>query len=531
MTCPSTELLSRWVDRSLDPHEAAVVGRHAGSCAACRRKADELRAVGAWIVSAVEPGPACLSADDMAVVIEGARMPSHVRSCPRCAAELRALRNIERKVTHRTKRPAAPLTAWAAAAAIFIAVGILLLLANRQERTKLKDQVVRTAPQKQPVVIPATPVPDALRVKPEPLPIEPPPVLSIPQPPPLAPPLVSVPVAPPVVVPATPEPEKREPARVMHPTLVEPARLPAAINIHSGSLLSNADGRWVKPLRIEEGMTLRAEGRTQFDFAQARITVEGASRFLVAKEEFSLAEGAMSAEVGVGSRLALVLDEQRIVPQTINARVLFCAKPDRIVVEEGSAKWKDMVLHEGVEHAVRKDRIEPQKRRTLPAAARARETLTWRMDLSNANAVRRLFFQGRLETGVEGKLLVSEPLKDNSVFHAQASLSNGGEEQPLYTVKPNTAIRFHYFVTQPGVFELVTWNATKGENFNKPLEPVVRQWTTMTVYVRDIPVNGGGKKVTCDVGDRYVNFGWFVGKPGMPSEVQIDRFEILEVER
>jgi len=531
MTCPNAELLSRWADGSLDPREAVAVELHAETCAPCRRKAEELRAVGAWIVSAAEPGPACLSADDMAAVIEGGRVPFHVRACPRCAAEFRSLRNIERKATLRTPKPAAPVTAWVAAALIFVAVGILLVLANRQERTPLKDEVVRVIPEKPPVVIPTPHEPEAVRVKPEPIPVEPAPKPAIPPTPPAPPPVAPAPVAPPVVVQAPTETPKPEPPRVVRPTLVEPARAAAALNVHSGGLLSNADGKWVKPQRIEEGMTLRADGRTQFDFAQARITLDGASRFSVSKDEISLTEGAMSAEVGAGSKLTLVLDEQRIVPQAFNARVLFCAKPDRFVVEEGSAKWKDTVLHEGVEHSVKKDRLEAQKRRTLAAAARPREALTWKLDLGNANALRRSFLQGRLEAGPEGRMLVSEPLKDNAVFYGEASCSNGGEEQPLYTVKPNTAIRFRYFVTQPGVFELVTWNVTKGENFNKPLEAVVRQWTTMTVYVRDIPVNGGGKKVTCDTGDRYTNFGWFVGRPGMPSEVQIDRFEILEIER
>jgi hypothetical protein len=530
MTCPNAELLSRWADGSLDPREAVAVELHAETCAPCRRKAEELRAVGAWIVSAAEPGPACLSADDMAAVIEGSRVPPHVRTCPRCAAELRSLRNVERKVTLRSPRPASPVTAWVAAAAVFIAVGILLVLANRQERAPLKDEVVRAVPPMEPTVIPPPQQPEIVRVRPEP-PSDPIRTPSIPPSLPVQAPVPPPPVVPPVVVQAPTEPEKPEPPRVVRPTLVEPARLPASLNVHSGSLLSNADGKWVKPLRFDEGMTLRAEGRTQLDFAQARITLDGASRFSVSKDEFSLVEGAMSAEVGAGSKLTLVLEEQRIVPQAFNARVIFCAKPDRFVVEEGSAKWKDAVLHEGVEHTVKKDRVEAQKRRTLPAAARERETQTWRMDLSNANAVRRLSYLGRLETGLEGKMLASEPLKDNAVFHAQVSLNNGGEEQPLYTVKSNTAIRFRYYVTQPGVFELVTWNATKGENFNKPLEPVVGRWTTMTVYVRDIPVNGGGKKVTCDTGDRYTNFGWFVGRPGMPSEVQIDRFEILEIER
>src|SRR4051812_30001240 len=119
MMCPQSEVLSQWADGSLDARAAHEVSRHAESCPACRRKAEELRAVGRWISAAREPGSACLSADDMAAVLEGGRVPSHVRTCPRCAAEFRALRGSERKGTRRRKNPAPqPATAWVAAAAI-----------------------------------------------------------------------------------------------------------------------------------------------------------------------------------------------------------------------------------------------------------------------------------------------------------------------------------------------------------------------------------------------------------------------------
>src|SRR5436190_21750880 len=111
MTCPKQEVLSQWADGSLDPRESLVVGRHAETCAACRSKAGELRAVGAWIATAAVPGPSCLSADDMAAVLEGGRVPSHVRTCPRCAPEFRSLRSSERKATRRREKPQAPVTA------------------------------------------------------------------------------------------------------------------------------------------------------------------------------------------------------------------------------------------------------------------------------------------------------------------------------------------------------------------------------------------------------------------------------------
>src|SRR5688572_8773765 len=141
MTCPKPEVLSQWADGSLDPRESLVVGRHAETCAACRAKAGELQAVGAWVATAAVPGPSCLSIDDMAAVLEGGRVPSHVRPCPRCASEFRPLRPRDRKATRRRQKPPAPVTAWAAAAAIFMAVGVLFVVATRETPTPEAPEV------------------------------------------------------------------------------------------------------------------------------------------------------------------------------------------------------------------------------------------------------------------------------------------------------------------------------------------------------------------------------------------------------
>jgi hypothetical protein len=127
-------------------------------------------------------------------------------------------------------------------------------------------------------------------------------------------------------------------------------------------------------------------------------------------------------------------------------------------------------------------------------------------------------------------MLASESM-GGGAYYAHLTYNNGGEAAPVFTVKPTTAIRFRYFLREPGHLELVMWNGTKAENFNKVLEPVLRQWTTVTVYAKDVPANKGGKPVTCEVGDKYTSVGLFVGLAGMPSEVYIDRLEILEIDR
>jgi hypothetical protein len=361
-------------------------------------------------------------------------------------------------------------------------------------------------------------------------------------------PLRANPLAPRTPVDTTPDtvaktPEA-QPAKPATPTQTQPAIQPgtpaapaepralAALNIRTGGLSSLSDGKWVKATRIEEGMALRAEGRTQLEFAQARITLDPASKFSVAKEDFSLSDGGMVAEVATNSKFALVLDDQKIVPQTLNGRVMFLAKPDRILVEEGSARTKDALLVEGVEHTVKKGRIEAQKRRTFAAAPRLRETPPlWSMKLGNENLVRGNI-AGHIERDTQGvKYLVSDTAKNPAIFFGQASYFSTGDEPPIFVVKPNTAVRFRYYLTQPGALEFVMKNITKDENFNLPLEPVVRQWTTVTVYAKDVPANRGGKNVTCEVGDKYLGVTWFVGKPGVPAQVYIDRFEILEIDR
>ena len=531
MTCPKPEVLSQWADGSLNPHEALVVGRHAETCAACRSKASELRAVGAWIRSASDPGPSCLSADDMAAVLEGGRVPAHVRTCPRCASEFRSLRQTERKATRRRQKPPAPMTAWAAAAAIFIALGLLLVVATQQ--TPKPEQTAFRPPSKPPVAEPRVEVtPPAPPVKKsEPLVVPQPPttVERKPEPPPQ-----------PKTPERTPEPETKTivqetptPAApktpLRPPEVVEPAKAPVALNVRAGGLSSLADGKWVKATKIEDGMALRADGRTQIDFAQAKITLDASSRFTVSKDDFTLSDGAMSAEVSAGSKLVLVLEDQRFVPQSVS-RVIFCARADRVVVEEGAMKSKDGFLQEGVEHLVKKDGIKAQGRRTLAAAARSKESKPlFSMNLKNEVTVRNNI-NGRIEQGTEGKYLASVPTGGN-FFYGVASYFSAGDEPVLFVAKPNIAIRFRFYMTQPGSLEFVMKNLTKDENFNKPLEPVLRQWTTVTLFARDILANTGGKKVVYETGDLYRGVTWFVGKPGVPSEVYIDRFEILEIDR
>src|SRR5260221_11871327 len=145
MMCPKAEVLNQWVDGLLDARESAAVARHAETCAACAAKAQDLRAVGNWISSAAVPGPACLSVDDMASALEPGRVPRPVRPCPRCAAEFRALKPEKetKRATRRRERPETPARAWAVAAAVFVAVGILLAIAAGQSSSPKPEWAYR----------------------------------------------------------------------------------------------------------------------------------------------------------------------------------------------------------------------------------------------------------------------------------------------------------------------------------------------------------------------------------------------------
>jgi hypothetical protein len=525
MNCLDGEILSRWADRSLEPREASAVETHRAACAACRATSDALRAAVDALESLAEPGPACLDAEAMARVVDGAPVPVHVRLCPRCAAELLALRPAAKKAaTRRRVRSRASWVPWAAAAGVLVATGLLALVLRNGPPPEI---LVKIPEAKR--FLPPPPPPPPPAEEPPAIPVERPANLPLP-----LPPAPSKPVEPAPAVPAPPSPKADPgPAAPEAPraTVAEAPRTVIAFQVRSGSVSAQMDGRWARPALVEEGMTLRAEGRTQLEFAQARLTLEGNSRFSLAEEALTLVDGGLSAEIAQGSKLTLKVGDERIVPVTAVSRVLLCLRPERIVVDEGVARWRDLNLAGGVEHRLVKGRFEPVRRRSLPAAARPRETLTWRMDLTQAAAVRKAVQQGRVETVPEGRLLVSAPLPADTHFRAQAAYTNGGEEKPLFTVKPGTHLRFRYYLTDEASLELVMWNLTKSENFNLPFPAVSRQWTTVTIPVRDVPPNRGGKSAPCEVGDHYSSVGWFVGKGGAPAEVFLDLVEIVEIDR
>jgi len=279
---------------------------------------------------------------------------------------------------------------------------------------------------------------------------------------------------------------------------------------------------------VLEGMALRAEGRTRIEFAGAQVTLDGATRFSLAKSELALVDGGVSVEAPRGSKFLLLLGATTIVPATAHGRVLMVAREDRVVVDEGSARAGGAVLGEGQEHELKAGRLVVRKR-SLPVAARPRERSTWVLDVQDPNATRQRLDNGKLVMLPTGRAIQSQP-RASEYFYADIQYFAGGEAV-TFTVKPTTAVRFRYFMKDGGAIHFQIRNKTKDENFNVAVDGVAGVWTTATIPVFDIPVNTGGRKVTCEVGDQYGRFTWSVGKPGEAAEILIDHFEVLEIEK
>lgn len=530
MSCVEPEVLSRWVDGSLGRAEARSVARHVLLCAPCRAKADELRGAAEWIARATEPGSACLSAEEIASVLDGAEAPPHAATCPRCAAEIAAFRPPKRATRRLTiRRGEGAGAAWfAAAAAVALAViGLVFLAQQRPSPNVVRAPEPAPAPElpPEPPVRPSPPI-EIPRPLDLPVPVQPPPD-PVPAPKPPAP----APVKPePKVEPPVPAPKPPEPLPAPKPTIADaPARKALALAVRSGAVSALAEGKWAPVARVEEGMPLRAEGRTSIDFAKARLTFDGASRFTLGKDEVALSEGALSLDVPQGSALSLVIGPCRVVPRASAGRVLLSARPDRVVVDEGGARWKEIVLHQGEEHHLKTGKLEPQKRRSLPAALRPRETPAWKPNFKDAAVRTRI--RGRIDALPEGIQVVSVPLEGNPYFAAQASFT-AKDERGFFAAKPASALRFRYFLSDPAILQLVVHNGTKRENFNLDLDPVVRRWTTVTVFLKDVPVNqGGDRTLEFDPGDRVWSVGWFVGTPGSTATITVDSVEIVEIDR
>lgn len=529
MTCPSSETLSRWSDGTLKAGEAAAVDRHLGECPECRAKARALRAAGRWVESVAEPGEGCLTPEEMASVLAGGPVPSHVADCPRCAAELADLRPPRRRRRLLRFEPSSVRrTAWIASAAAVVLVMAGLVVLTRPRTGPPKGAREARAPEtegpgREPVVPVQVPevsrppetVPPAPAVSkiPEPLREERPPADFPP-----GPSKAESPSTGPVPIPEpVPGPER--------PTVAEaPRPREAAMTVRSGNFRVGGARATVIP----EGVPARAEGRTGVEFAGARVILENGACISASGAAMTLLEGGLSACISPGAGFVLCLDEFRIVPWSGSSRVLLSAAKGRVVIEEGAARCGAQLLAEGVEHQAKGGRLEPLRGRTLPPALRPRETPVWRLDLANRNVTRGKLPRGKVVMTPFGPALAATPFEDE-FFFGGIQYSWGGETE-IFTLQSTTAFRFRYLLKGASSFGFVVRNRTKDESFGIRMDGVEGHWTTATVRVLDIPVKPGGVRVAAEPGDRYGWFGWNVGRPGEPAELWVDRIEVLEIE-
>jgi len=200
-----------------------------------------------------------------------------------------------------------------------------------------------------------------------------------------------------------------------------------------------------------------------------------------------------------------------------------------VVVEEGAARWQEIVLHQGVEHQLKGETLDPQKRRTLPAAQRPREASVWRPDFKDAAVRSRM--RGRVDALPEGIQVTSVPMETKGYFESTFGFT-AVDERGFLATRPGMAFRFRYFLSEPAILQMVVYNGTKRENFNLDLDPVAGKWTTVTVLFRDIPVNqGGDRTLKWEAGDRVWSLGCFIGKPGSTATLTVDQVEMVEIDR
>src|SRR5688500_14731321 len=117
---PESEALIFLAAGTLAPHEQAAAAAHLGGCAACRAEWPELRG----LVEGLREQH--LSPEQIVAAAETGARDDHIELCRRCADEVAALREVNRRL--RGGRVPAVVPAWSLAAvlAVGIAAGYLV---------------------------------------------------------------------------------------------------------------------------------------------------------------------------------------------------------------------------------------------------------------------------------------------------------------------------------------------------------------------------------------------------------------------
>jgi hypothetical protein len=294
--------------------------------------------------------------------------------------------------------------------------------------------------------------------------------------------------------------------------------------VRSGALMVGGHKLSAGAAALVVGNEFRAQGRTRVDVAGGSLTFEANARARFdAVNAVALADGEMLVDMPAATAPELRL-ASTVRPLASPGRFVAVARPDRIVIDEGAATSGDALLAEGKQYRLGRE-VAPE-RRTLNAP-RAKEAVVWTAT----------FDRGKLppETKVEG-FLVQNALKSKeergSTFYA-SQIYLQALDLKLYVAKPATHVRFRYFMRKRAAFVVQSQNVSKNENFQVSVdEPVVGEWTTLTLRVMDLPVNPGGiRGLTVEAGDQFSWIRWMVGKPGEDAELSIDDLQVVEIAR
>ncbi len=341
------------------------------------------------------------------------------------------------------------------------------------------------------------------------------------------------------------------------PALFRAKPVPAVVV--SGRVAARVGTSWVPTEFLLEGVTYRAEEATRlFVAGGAKVTLAPASEFTVGEGrpayDLRLSRGRLSAELPGRDPLQVVLGPVRLAcAWHVGGRALVTATPDRVVVEQGGVEYAGVsaepssrigsyvlsghLLHEGVEYRLASGQLRGQPERTLPAGARPRERVLFRLDLDDPKATR-----GRLAAGErvrrDGRaVLAAVPAPGG----AARSLAFDLGREDLLVARPTTVLRFRCFRDQEGTMRLTLRNRAPGaKDPVRLITPCPGRWTTVTLPFKTLfqsedveyrLADRGVEKIRLPApraGDRYGRVEWTA--QGAEPVFFIDQLEVVETE-
>ncbi len=294
----------------------------------------------------------------------------------------------------------------------------------------------------------------------------------------------------------------------------------------SGVVSMQEAGRWVRTPKLVEGVTLRADARIRIDHAGAVCWLETGSRFAMDGDRLDLLEGTGSVTMEVAGKFRLALGGHRVEPVTKQGRLVVVARPDRVLAEEGLAKWDDADLLEGVEYDLKSKKAEAQRTRSLPAALRPKETPTWRLEAALQKA--KLLQGAAVELPGGRKGFKSVLYKMHEYFYG--GVTYDGSTAGL-VVKERLALRFRMQLKETNGLTLQIWDETQNKNLKLGIEAPPDTWVTMTIFLKDLGNPDAKIDRIAKVDDKLGEFSWLVGKPGIAAEVLLADVQLVEIER